>query len=82
LALIIAVMVLLSGAYEGKTGNSMDQISLFQKLRIISSSIFRPSHQAVEYYREGMPGMNDPLFNYKYTLRFLTMLDVTQLRIP
>ena len=76
-----AGVVLLSGAYEGKTGNSMDQISFFQKLRIISTSIFRPSHQAVEYYRDGMLGMNDPLFNYKYTLRFLTMLDVNQLRI-
>lgn len=78
----IAGVVLLSGAYEGKAGNSMDQISQFQKLRIISSSIFRPSHQAFEYYREGMLGMNDPLFNYKYTLRFLTMLDVNQLRLP
>jgi len=77
----LAGVVLLSGAYEGKTGNSMDRISLFQKLRIIASSVFRPSHQAVEYYREGMLGMNDPLFNYKYTLRFLTMLDVNQLRI-
>jgi len=78
----IAGLVLLSGAYEGKTGNTVDQISLFQKMRIIASSIFRPSRQAVEYYREGMLGMNDPLFNYKYTLRFLTMLDVKQLHIP
>ena len=78
----LAGVVVLSGAYEGKSGNSIDQISLFQKMRIISSSIFRPSRQAVEYYREGMLGMDDPLFNYKYTLRFLTMLDVTQLYIP
>ena len=78
----IAGAVLLSGAYEGKSGNSVDQIPLIQKIRIISSSIFRPSHQAFEYYREGMTGMNDPLFNFKYTPRFLTMLDVQQLRIP
>ena len=78
----IAGVVLLSGSYEGKTGNTVDQISFFQKMRIIASSIFRPSHQAFEYYREGMLGMNDPLFNYKYTLRFLTMLDVEQLRLP
>ncbi|MGW8314941.1 MAG: hypothetical protein ACWGNV_05015 [Bacteroidales bacterium] len=38
--------------------------------------------KAVEYYRDGMLGINDPLFNYKYTLRFLTMLDVKQLRLP
>ncbi len=78
----LAGVVLLSGAYEGKTGNNIDQISLFHKMRIIASSIFRPSHQAVEYYRDGMLGMDDPLFNYKYTLRFLTMLDVNQLHIP
>lgn len=78
----IGGVILLSGAYEGKSGNSLDQISLFQKMRIIASAIFRPSHQAIEYYREGMLGMNDPLFNYKYTLRYLTMLDVRQLRIP
>jgi len=78
----LAGVVLLSGAYESKTGNSTDQISFFQKMRIISSSIFRPSHQAFEYYREGMVGMDDPLFNFAYTFRFLTMLDVTQLHIP
>jgi len=78
----LAGVVLLSGAYEGKTGNTKDQISFFQQLRIIASSIFRPSHQAVEYYRDDMLGLNDPLFNYKYTVRFLTMLDVKQLRIP
>ena len=78
----IAGVVLLSGAYEGKTGDAVDQMSFFQKMRIIASSIFRPSHQVYEYYREGMLGIDDPLFNYKYTLRFLTMLDVKQLRLP
>lgn len=29
-----------------------------------------------------MLGLNDPLFSYKYTVRFLTMLDVKQLRLP
>jgi len=29
-----------------------------------------------------MTGMNDTLFNFRYTLRFLTMLDVKQLRLP
>jgi hypothetical protein len=27
-------------------------------------------------------GLNDSLFNFKYTLRFLTMLDVKTLRLP
>ena len=78
----IAGVILLSGAYEGKNGNSMDQISLFQKARILASAVLRPSHQAVEYYRDGMLGFNDPLFSYKYTVRFLTMLDVKQLHLP
>ncbi len=78
----LAGVILLSGAYESKTGDSVDLLSFFQKVRILSSAIFRPSHQAVEYYREGMLGINDPLFSYKYTFRFLTMLDVKQLRIP
>lgn len=78
----IAGVILLSGAYEGKNGNSVDLLSTFQKIRILSCAIFRPSHQSVEYYREGMLGMNDPLFSYKYTFRFLTMLDVKQLHLP
>ena len=78
----LAGVILLSGAYESKTGNSVDHLSLFQKVRILSSAIFRPSHQAVEYYRDGMPGLNDPLFSYKYTFRFLTMLDVKKLHLP
>jgi len=78
----LAGVVLLSGAYESKTGNSVDLLSFFQKARILSCAIFRPSHQAVEYYRENMLGLNDPLFTYKYTFRFLTMLDVKQLHLP
>lgn len=78
----LAGVILLSGAYEGKTGNSVDQLSIFQKARILSCAVFRPSHQSVEYYREGMLGIDDPLFSYKYTFRFPTMLDVKQLHLP
>ena len=53
-----------------------------QKTRIIASSLFRPSYQAMEYYREGMTGSKDSLFNFRYTLRFLTMIDVKKLRLP
>lgn len=76
----ISGIILLSGAYEGK--KSQTSPTLYQKSKIIASSVFRPSHQAVEYYREGMTGSNDPLFNFAYTLRFLTMMDVKQLRLP
>ena len=77
----ISGLVLLSGAYEGRKGLTAPP-TFFQKTRIIASSVFRPSHQAVEYYREGMTGSKDSLFNFAYTLRFLTMLDVRQLRLP
>lgn len=77
----ISGLILLSGAYEGRKGLSKPP-TFFEKSKIIASSIFRPSFQAVEYYRDGMTVTKDPLFNLKYTLRFLTMLDVSQLRLP
>jgi len=29
-----------------------------------------------------MTGTNDSLFNFRYTLRFVTMMDVKKLRLP
>ncbi len=77
----IAGLVLLSGAYEGRKGLSKPP-TMFQKAKLLSSAIFRPSYQAFEYYREGMTITDDSLFNFRYTPRFLTMLDVKELRIP
>jgi len=74
-------LILLSGAYEGRKGLSKP-VPFMKKITILSSSIFRPNHQAIEYYREGMNVTKDTLFNFRYTLRFMTMLDVNQLRIP
>ncbi len=77
----ISGLVLLSGAYECKKGLSKPP-TFFEKTKILASSIFRPSFQAVEYYREGMTVTKDSLINFRYTLRYLTMLDVKQLRLP
>jgi acylglycerol lipase len=77
----ISGLVLLSGAYEGRKGLTKP-VPLFTELKILSSSIFRPSYQAVEYYRDGMNVSKDTLFNFRYTLRFLTMMDVKKLRVP
>ncbi|NQU84926.1 MAG: alpha/beta fold hydrolase [Mariniphaga sp.] len=77
----VSGLMLLSGGYEGKKRESTP-IPFFQKAKILASSIFRPSKQAVEYYREDMTGANDPLFNFRYTLRFLSMMDVTELILP
>lgn len=77
----ISGLILLSGAYEGKKGVRKGP-TLFQQAKILSSAVFRPSFQVVEYYRKGMTGEDDPLFNFRYTLRFLTMLDVKTLILP
>lgn len=74
-------LILLSGAYEGRKGVSKP-LTLFQQARLVSSAVFRPSYRAAEYYREGMTVSEDTLFNYRYTPRFLMMLDVKKLRIP
>ncbi|MVM33110.1 alpha/beta fold hydrolase [Spirosoma sp. HMF4905] len=77
----ISGLVLLSGAYEGKKGVSKPP-TFYEKAKIFASSIFRPSYPAAEYYREGMTVTKDSLFNFRYTLRFLTMLNVKELRLP
>ena len=77
----IAGLILLSGAYEGRKGLSKP-LSFFTKAKLLSSAIFRPSYRAVEYYREGMNVSEDTLFNFRYTPRFVTMLDVKKLRLP
>ncbi|MEQ1588618.1 MAG: alpha/beta fold hydrolase [Cyclobacteriaceae bacterium] len=77
----ISGLVLLSGAYESRKGLSSPP-TLFEQTKILASAVFRPSYQAVEYYRKGMTVPKDSLFNFRYTLRFLTMLDVKQLRLP
>jgi len=77
----ISGLVLLSGAYEGRKGLTKP-VPVFTQAKILASSIFRPSYPAVEYYRDGMNVSKDTLFNFRYTLRFLTMMDVKKLRLP
>lgn len=77
----ISGLILLSGAYRGREGVRKSPTFL-QRIQILSSSVFRPSYPIIEYYREGMTGMDDPLFNFRYTLRFLQMLDINELQLP
>jgi acylglycerol lipase len=77
----IAGLVLLSGAYEGRKGLSKP-IPLFKQAHLLASAVLRPSYPAVEYYRDGMNVSKDTLFTFRYTLRFMTMLDVKKLRLP
>lgn len=76
----VSGLILLSGAYEGRKGLSKP-MPVLQQAHILASSIIRPSYPAVEYYREGMTVTPDTLFNFRYTLRFMTMLDVKKLRL-
>jgi alpha-beta hydrolase superfamily lysophospholipase len=77
----VAGLILLSGAYEGRKGLSKP-VPFLKQAHILVSSIIRPSYPAVEYYRDGMTVSKDTLFNFRYTLRFLTMMDVKKLRLP
>lgn len=76
-------LILLSGAYESRTSDTpTPPMSFFKKSNIILNAIFRPSYRSIGYYRDNMTGSDDPLFNFRYTPRFLTMLDVSTLRLP
>jgi len=53
--------------------------SILQKLKILFSAIFRPSKPVINYYREGISGLDDPLFNFNYTLRFMRLVSFQNL---
>ena len=53
--------------------------SVLQKLKILVSSIFQPSKPVINYYREGLLGLDDPLFNFNYTLRFMRLVSFQDL---
>lgn len=74
-------LVLLSGGYRGREG-VREEPGFLQKLHILSNSLIRPGKPVVHYFREGMTGKNDPLYNFSYTLRFLTMVDKELLALP
>ncbi len=57
-------------------------MSLSQKLKILFSSIFSPSKPVIKYEREGMVGLDDPLFNFRYTLRFMRMVRFESVEFP
>jgi len=77
----ISGLILLSGAKEAKEGVRTPP-GYIEMARIMAKSLLRPSLPAVEYFREGMTGLDDPLFNFKYTLRFFRMIDMDELVLP
>jgi esterase/lipase len=57
-------------------------MSLAQKLKILFSSIITPGKQVIKYEREGMVGLDDPLFNFRYTLRFIKLVRFDDIVFP
>ncbi len=58
------------------------KLSTVQKLKIISNSIVSPGKPVIGYQREGMVGLDDPLFNFKYSLRFMRIVSFDTERFP
>ncbi len=77
----IAGAVLLSGARTVRPG-VLTPFSTSKKVKIGLSSLISPSKPVIEYRREGMTGLDDPLFTFMYTLRFLRMLDLKGMVFP
>ena len=71
LILLSAGKIITPGVYKSP--------SVIQKLKILVSSIFLPSKPVISYYREGILGLEDPLFNFKYTLRFMRLVSFKNL---
>jgi alpha-beta hydrolase superfamily lysophospholipase len=77
----ISGLILISAAREVRPG-VYNKMSISTKLKILFSSIIKPSKPVISYYRDGMTGLNDPLYNFKYTLRFMKIFNVKKLIIP
>ena len=78
---IIDGLVLLSAARKPREG-VYKKMSVWLKLKILLSSIIFPSKPVARYYREGVSGLDDPLRNFNYTLRFLKIFDAKTSTFP
>jgi len=74
-------LILLSGARTIRSG-VYSKISIFKKIKILLSSIFKPNRPVISYKREGMTGLDDPLYNFKYTLRFMKIFNLNKVSFP
>ena len=74
-------IILLSAARTTRPG-VYTKIPLTKKLKILFSSILKPSKAVISYKRDGMLGLDDPLFNFKYTLRFMKIFKADDINFP
>ena len=73
--------VLLSGARKTRS-SAYPPMSTGQKLKVLFCSILRPSKPVIHYYRDGMTGLDDPLFNFYYTYRFMKIVGLRNFIFP
>ncbi len=74
-------VILLSGARTIRP-EAYPKMSVLQKLKIGLWSLVSPSKPVIKYGRDGMVGLDDPLFNFRYTLRFMRMMNHKDMEIP
>nr|MDO8110870.1 alpha/beta fold hydrolase [Candidatus Sigynarchaeota archaeon] len=53
-----------------------------QKCKILATALFSPGKRIIKYYRDGMMGLDDPLFNFAYSPRFMMALSVKSITFP
>ena len=74
-------LIFLSAARTVRPG-VYTKMSTATKLKILFSSILKPSKPVISYYRDGITGLDDPLFNFKYTLRFMKIFSPEKIAFP
>ncbi|TFH09496.1 MAG: alpha/beta fold hydrolase [Candidatus Thorarchaeota archaeon] len=70
----ICGLILLSIGRSIEPG-AFPEMSTGEKLKTIGKMIFAKSRPVMEYRREGIIGKDDPLFNFKYSPRFLMLIN-------
>ena len=74
-------LVFLSAAREVREG-AYTKKAFATTVKILFWSIIKPNKAVIHYYREGIRGIEDPLFNFYYTLRFLKTINSNKLILP
>jgi pimeloyl-ACP methyl ester carboxylesterase len=74
-------LILLSAARNLRS-NAYPKRSRLTTLKYAFWSIIRPAKPIIYYYREGIRGLDDPLFTFHYTLRFLKTISVSNFYWP
>ena len=74
-------LILLSAGRTPREG-VYQKPKLSYKIKILLSSIFAPGKPVFRYYREGMIGLDDPIRNFKYTLRFMKVFSAKDMVFP